>query len=181
VVVVEDNANGVRAANHAGCRVLAVRDQDEVTYDAIRAYVSLVRRRRSVITLVPMAGPNRCLTAQIFLRQRTCRDRRRPLVPHVIENLSPLGGRFVVVIRRGMDARRHHLEAVIRLLIPHVTVVVAQDSTAGAACTALLAVEHLPLDEELIIANGDQVIRTDLKDAVGGVSRTRTRRWHGGV
>jgi beta-phosphoglucomutase len=40
VVVVEDNQNGVRAAQAAGCWVLAVRDPIEVTYDTVREYIS---------------------------------------------------------------------------------------------------------------------------------------------
>jgi beta-phosphoglucomutase len=39
VVVVEDNPNGLRAAEAARCRVLAVRNPDEVTYDAVREFI----------------------------------------------------------------------------------------------------------------------------------------------
>jgi dTDP-glucose pyrophosphorylase len=118
-----------------------------------------------MIILVPMAGPTDAFGSDFPYGKGLAEIAGRPLVQHVIDNLTPLGGRFVVVIRRD-DARRHHLESVIRLLVPGATVVVAQAATAGAACTALLAVEHLTAGEELVIANGDQLIRADLPAAI---------------
>jgi dTDP-glucose pyrophosphorylase len=118
-----------------------------------------------MITLIPMAGPTDAFGSDFPYGKGLAEIAGRPLVQHVIDNLAPLGGRFVIVIRRD-DARRHQLEAVIRLLVPESVVVVAQAATAGAACTALLAVEQLPADEELVIANGDQLIRAELPMAL---------------
>jgi dTDP-glucose pyrophosphorylase len=51
---------------------------------------------------------------------------------------------------------------VLRLLSPTCVVVVAETQTSGAACTALLAIEHIDTDDPLVIANGDQIIDADL-------------------
>jgi dTDP-glucose pyrophosphorylase len=53
-----------------------------------------------------------------------------------------------------------------------------ESATAGAACTALLAIEHIDLDDELLIANGDQVIVADLP---GVIQHFRERRLDGGT
>jgi dTDP-glucose pyrophosphorylase len=39
-------------------------------------------------------------------------------------------------------------------------------NTAGAACTALLAIEHINNDQPLVIMNGDQIIETNLAAAL---------------
>jgi NDP-sugar pyrophosphorylase family protein len=92
----------------------------------------------------------------------------RPLVEHVWDNLKGLdAGKAVFVIRKE-DAQDHHLDAVLRLTAPGGVVVTSEGTTAGAACTALLAIEHIRPDAELVIANGDQVIDADLAAVVAG-------------
>lgn len=103
-----------------------------------------------------------------------------PLVEHVVKNisaLSELGARFVFVIRRDED-QRHHTGAVLRLLSPSATVLAVPSLTGGAACTALLAIEHIDNDEPLLIANGDQVLDADLSAIVRGF---QTRKLDGGI
>jgi dTDP-glucose pyrophosphorylase len=93
-----------------------------------------------------------------------------PLVEHVVRNttsLAELGARFVFVIRRDEDLR-HHTAAVLRLLSPAATVLSVPSLTGGAACTALLAIEHIDNDEPLLITNGDQVLDADLSAIVRG-------------
>lgn len=92
--------------------------------------------------------------------------RGRPMIEHVWQGLRPLAAdRHVFVIRKE-DARRAHLADVLRLMDPGCAVVAADGPTAGAACTALLAIEHIEPDRELVVANGDQVFACDLGAAV---------------
>jgi dTDP-glucose pyrophosphorylase len=87
-----------------------------------------------------------------------------PLVQHVLESLSALkklSENLICLVPRG-ENRRYHTGAVINLLMPGVTVIEVDEPTAGAACTALLAIEHINKDESLVIVNGDQLIQADL-------------------
>jgi len=87
----------------------------------------------------------------------------RPLIQHVYDNLQSAGaGGFVFVIRKE-DNARYHLGEVLRLMAPGCDVIIADGPTAGAACTALLAIERISADEELLIANGDQILLADMK------------------
>lgn len=97
----------------------------------------------------------------------------RPLIDHVLSNLSPLvrdGGRMIVVVRHEDDLR-YHVGSVIRLLQPAAVIVEVRGETGGAACTALLAIDSIPPDEPLVIVNGDQVIDAPIADIVEGFVR----------
>jgi dTDP-glucose pyrophosphorylase len=92
----------------------------------------------------------------------------KPLVQHVIEYLGAAAGghRLVAMVRREEDLR-YFTGRVIRLVEPTATVRTV-DETSGAACTALLAVEHIEPQEPLLLVNGDQVVLEALDTIVDG-------------
>jgi len=91
-----------------------------------------------------------------------------PLVEHVLRQFEPLMPRSrVTCLVREEENRRFHTADVIRLICPTATVVAVAGIESGAACTALLAVEHLVRDEPLLVFNGDQIIGRDLSEVIG--------------
>jgi len=61
------------------------------------------------------------------------------------------------------DCRKHHLDNILNLLTnEQCQVIKIRKETKGAACSALLAIKHINNDDELIIANGDQIFMDDL-------------------
>lgn len=90
----------------------------------------------------------------------------RPLIEHAFDclRLTPEAD-FTFVIRKE-DDMRFYLRDVLRLLDPDCAMISVDGETAGAACTVLLAVEQIDKDEELVIANGDQILGFDLNDVV---------------
>ena len=129
--------------------------------------------------LVPMAGPPGAVGGKRFGGCKALAEiGQRPMIQHVYDNLSALGRcRFVFVIRRD-DAARFHLNEVLSLLDLGCAVVQAEGDTRGAACSALLAVEHIAADEPLVIANGDQILAADLGAVANGF---RERGLDGGI
>ena len=105
----------------------------------------------------------------------------KALVQHVLEALAPLkadGARFICVIRREENLR-HHTGKVIQLMDPDCVLVEIPEKTAGAACSALMAADHIDSQEPLVIINGDQII-ADVDPAK--IIRTfRTEGWAAGV
>ncbi len=91
-----------------------------------------------------------------------------PVLQHVIASLGDTArhGRLVTMVRREEDLR-FHTGRVVQLVEPTATVL-AVERTSGAACTALLAVEHIADDAPLLLVNGDQVLREDLDTIVAG-------------
>lgn len=102
----------------------------------------------------------------------------KPLVQHVIEHLDGTArdGRLLAMVRRDEDMR-FHTGRVVRLVEPTATVLTVED-TSGAACTALLAVEHIEDDEPLLLVNGDQILLDDLDDVIASFQE---RQLDGGV
>ena len=129
--------------------------------------------------LVPIAGPDEAFREKGLGPSKNLAEVvRRPLVQHVYENLATIpDARFLFVVRRE-EVARFHLDEILRLLDPDCVVVVAEGPTAGAACTAILAVEHIRNDDPLIIANGDQILLTDLRAALDDF---RSRDLDGGI
>jgi dTDP-glucose pyrophosphorylase len=117
--------------------------------------------------VVPMAGPDDAFQLNGIVTSKNLIELDgRPLVQHVYENLAQLENSDFVFVVRKEEVSRYHLAEVLKLLSPAAQVIVAHSATAGAACTALLAIEHIGRDEELVITNGDQVIQEDLAKVV---------------
>lgn len=102
----------------------------------------------------------------------------RPVIQHVIDALGDAARehRLLAMVRRD-ENMRFHTGRVVRLLEPTATVLEVEN-TSGAACTALLAIEHIVDDEPLLLVNGDQVILDDVAAIVAGFS---ARQLDGGV
>jgi len=115
--------------------------------------------------LILMAGTNEAFKdAGYSFPKNLTEVAGKPLVQHVLERLAPLrqiGGRFLCAVRRDENLK-YHTGAVIHLIDPRAEVVELRGSTSGAACSALLAVEHIDGDTPLIIVNGDQLLEADL-------------------
>jgi len=81
----------------------------------------------------------------------------KPMIQCVVENLD-FDAEYIFLVRK-----EHLEEYEISSLLDVITngrstVVVVDELTEGAACTALLAEKYIDNDEELLIANSDQVI-----------------------
>ena len=104
----------------------------------------------------------------------------KPLVQRVLEQFEPLrqlSARMICVLRADENAK-HHTGAVIHLVDPAAILVLVNGDTSGAACSALLAVEHINNDEPLIIVNGDQLLETDF---VAAIRDFQHRKLDGGI
>lgn len=118
--------------------------------------------------VIPMAGGDALFRQHGFpFPKPVIEIAGRPLVEHAFDCLSRIrDARFIFVIRKDDDLR-FHLREVLQLMAPDSVVLRADGETAGAACTALLAVEYIDNDEELVIANSDQILDIDLDAAIG--------------
>jgi len=117
--------------------------------------------------VIPMAGGDALFRQHGFpFPKPVVEIAGRPLVEHAFDCLSPIhDARFIFVIRKDDDLR-FHLREMLQLMAPGSVVLRADGETAGAACTVLLAVEYIDNDEELVIANADQILDVDLEAAI---------------
>lgn len=83
----------------------------------------------------------------------------KPLIQRVIDNLAELGSEIcVTAVLRAEDCRKFHLDSTIKLLTGSTqNEIVLQRDTAGALCSALMAIEKINSEVPLVIANSDQI------------------------
>jgi len=103
---------------------------------------------------------------------------RKTILQHVFEQLSDVkNAKFIFVLNKS-DIQQNHLNNVIRLLAPTAEIVVADGRTAGGACSCLLAIDKITLNEPLIIAGGDQMVTEKLSPIV---EKFVENDWDGGI
>ena len=114
-----------------------------------------------------MAGPSVFFEPKDTYPKPLIEIQGKTMIECAIESLSSLteDKKFTFIVN-DCDARKFHLDSVLRLLVGDEAVVFKQSSsTKGAACTLLLAIDELNNDDPLFIANSDQVFNFNLTEA----------------
>lgn len=101
-----------------------------------------------------------------------------PLIQRVMEACHPLEAKHVVAFFREDQVKRYYLDSIVKLLHPDATICAVQHPTQGALCTALLAVDKIDCQDELLIINGNEWLDMDFKPIV---TYFRQRRLDAGV
>lgn len=90
------------------------------------------------------------------------------LVERLARACADLSGARLAFVVREEEARRHHLGNVVAQAAPGAEVVRVRGDTAGAACSALLAIGQIAADEDLLLLNANEVLDIDLRAVVEG-------------
>lgn len=101
----------------------------------------------------------------------------KPIIQRVVESLRNLGDNIICIIRKE-DQEKFFLGDMMKILCPQVKVITVENITKGAVCTALFAIEEINNDEELLVINGDQLIKSNLYQAIADF---RKRNLDGGI
>ena len=109
--------------------------------------------------LIPMAGEGSRFAKEGYTFPKPLIDvEGKPMIQKVVENLS-FPAEFIFLVRKEHLHKYEGLSVTLhRITGGRVTIVEVDGLTEGAACTALLAKEHINTDDDLLIANSDQVI-----------------------
>ena len=82
----------------------------------------------------------------------------KPMIQAVVENLD-FNANYIFLVRKEHLTKYEGLEDTLyRITNGKCTIVEVDGLTEGAACTALLAKDHIDNDDDLLIANSDQII-----------------------
>ena len=96
----------------------------------------------------------------------------KPMIQWVIENVRPSQPhRFTFICLEEHLQTYPEVPATLRHLCPHCNIVRVKHVTEGAACTVLLAREHIDNDEPLMIANSDQYVELNIDDYLAVMAR----------
>lgn len=89
----------------------------------------------------------------------------KPIVQRIIDSLEHVGDKITCIIRKE-DQDKYFFGDTLKILCPKAQVIEIAGNTRGAVCTALFAIDEINNDEELLILNGDQLIKADIKCAI---------------
>lgn len=70
-----------------------------------------------------------------------------------------------IFLLRRSENRKNYTGKVIHLLLEKAKIVEVEENVGGAACSALMAIEHIAEKDPLVIMNGDQIVDFDIEKA----------------
>lgn len=109
--------------------------------------------------VIPMAGLGTRFPKEKYPVPKPLIDiHGKPMIQRVIESLG-FHGHWHFVLRK--DEHREAIERAILDVVPGANIYEIDFVTEGPACTALEAVEFLDMEDELVIANCDQIMEWD--------------------
>lgn len=181
-LIVEDNPHGLLSATRSRAQVWRVASPADVTLASIQkklqgAPVTVKWQDKTLNVLIPMAGAgSRFEKAGYTFPKPLIEVRGKPMIQVVVENLG-LDANYIFVVQKA-HREKFNLEVLLNLIVPGCKIVETDGITQGAACTALLAREHIDSDAPLFFANSDQYVewtpaefmyRTAESQADGGI------------
>lgn len=129
--------------------------------------------------VVPMGGEGRQFVERGYTFPKPLVEvTGQPLVELVVRNLTPCEPHEFVFISRNEHLQKYALGDVLSLIAPGCSIIAMAQPTAGALCSVLLALEHLCHDDELLIANADQVVDVPIDRFL---ATAREAGWDGGI
>jgi dTDP-glucose pyrophosphorylase len=107
--------------------------------------------------LIPMAGAgSRFSEAGYTFPKPLIEVNGKPMIQVVVENLN-IEANYIFIVQKE-HYQKYNLKYMLELIAPGCKIVQTEGITEGAACTTLLAKQHINNDSPLIIANSDQFV-----------------------
>lgn len=180
VLILEDSIYGRTAAYASGCNVLPIVDPMDVTLDKILKAIHLVNQghmseeKKTLHVVVPMAGlGSRFSKAGYTVPKPFIPVFGKPMIQWVIDNMkvhleiydgvsvpNPWSLKFHFIVQQAhLDA--YNFDALCKSCNLDYTITPITSLTEGAACSVLLAKEHINNDEPLVTVNSDQFLEWD--------------------
>lgn len=170
-LIIEDSHIGRKAALESGAYLFAVKDSKDVIFENIMAYIQSINGKAvkpkwhggHMKVLIPMAGAGSRFSAvgysfpKPLIAIKNLND--KPMIQVIVENLN-VDAEHVFIVR-DEHCGKYNLRQLLGVIAPKCKIVTVNHLTEGAACTTLLAKEHINNDEPLLIANSDQFVEWD--------------------
>ena len=164
-LIIEDSYNGRLGAEQTGALVMGVNSPDDVTCENIDRFIKTHEGKMEKIkwkepklnVLIPMAGRgSRFEAAGYTFPKPLIEVHGKPMIQVVVENLN-IEANYIFLVQKE-HYEKYNLKTMLNLISPGCKIVIVDGITEGAACTALLAKEHINNDNPLLIANSDQFL-----------------------
>ncbi len=128
--------------------------------------------------IVLMAGPSKDFEGRGYVYPKYLLEMNgEPIIQRVVESISSLKAKISFVVRKEDDDKAY-ISSTLQILSPKCTVYKVNEETQGAVCSALFAIDSINNDDELIVVNGDQLIKNGIQEAV---NEFRKKEYEGGI
>jgi len=169
-LIVEDSPYGLLAAARSKSYILRVKNPQEVTYKNITNKINEIQmgnkqtipawRDENLNVIIPMAGAGSRFKAAGYTFPKPIIDvMGKPMIQLVVESLN-VKANFIYIVQKE-HREKYNLDALLGLITPNCKIVEVNGLTEGAACTLLLAKEHINNGNPILISNSDQYIEWD--------------------
>jgi HAD superfamily hydrolase (TIGR01509 family) len=162
-LIVEDSPHGLLAAQRSNCKVLRVKNPQEINFEKIQSYLNNQQtmktkwQDKSMNVLIPMAGAgSRFEKAGYTFPKPLIEVNGKPMIQVVVNNLN-FDSKHIFITQK-QHRIKYNLDSLLNLISPECSIIDVDGVTEGAACTTLLAKELINNDNPLIIANSDQFV-----------------------
>lgn len=169
-LIVEDSPYGLLAASRAKAHILRVKNPHEVTWNNIYTKLQEIKMGQiqtkpkwvdnKLNVLIPMAGAGSRFQQVGYSFPKPLIDvEGKPMIQVVVENLN-IDANYIYVVQKS-HREKFNLDTLLNLITPNCKIVEVDGITEGAACTTLLAKEHINNEHPLFFANSDQFVEWD--------------------
>lgn len=169
-LVVEDSFPGIQSAKAASLRVLEVFNQKQVNYHFVKERVDHLNQQQEnapvIEIVIPMAGMGSRFQAAGYKNPKPFIDvMGKPMIEWVIDNVKPTQYKsHFTFICHEEHLKSFPVEQILKSKLPDASIVTVKNTTEGAACTVLLAIEYLKHGRPLLLANSDQWVDVKVDD-----------------
>jgi dTDP-glucose pyrophosphorylase len=166
-LIIEDSPYGLLAAYRSKANVLRVNSPKDVNYKIIVEKINKEKMKEipkwkdeKLNVIIPMAGAgSRFEQAGYTFPKPLIEVNKKPMIQLVVENLN-IDANYIYVVQK-KHISKYNLDTLLSLITPGCKIVETEGLTEGAACTALLAKDHINNDNPLFFANSDQFVEWD--------------------
>lgn len=166
-LIVEDSPHGLFAAYKSNANVLRVKNPEEVTFQNIEKSLKNVNKSNmpkwkdeKMNIVIPMAGAGSRFEKAGYTFPKPLIDvKGKPMIQVVVENLN-IDANYIFIVQKS-HREKYNLDNFLKIIAPNCKIVETDGITEGAACTTLLAKEHIDNENPLIMANSDQFVVWD--------------------
>jgi NDP-sugar pyrophosphorylase family protein len=118
--------------------------------------------------VIPMAGQgSRFIKAGYVLPKPLVNIEGKSMIQRVIENIKPeINHKFIFICREDQYLRHNLNELFATHTNNNFSVITLSSSTQGAVCTILRAIKEINNEEDLLIANSDQIVDININEFI---------------
>jgi NDP-sugar pyrophosphorylase family protein len=129
--------------------------------------------------IIPIAGAEKFENSDYIYPKPIIDINDKPLIEYVISNLSQIekDHQFVFILKDSL-CTDYNIDFTIRQLTEDPVIIKLKNPTKGAVCTALMAIDKILPEEEVIIVNSDQYFKKSISPAIDFF---RTNKAEGGL